>query len=177
MSFNYLAIEFNGKLEELKNIIKLRLDNFEIKLIETNKIYAKVLSKEVPYLKFFEGGMVITKIANISEEDYLGSTDNDPGTVRILQTSNELVKNLEEDRNLQIHINEPKNEVKFQKIASIATPGSHVDNISAVLSDTVLPSKSPLDGNDPFSYLTSSSYLRSFLITASIILIILTIMD
>jgi hypothetical protein len=184
MSYNYLAIDFTGSLQELQNNFDKKSWNFEIKRVSTGRILAKVPEDTTEEVKFFEsnedGEATMTKVINITEEEYLTTDENGFELINpiindeIKQAKNSLMEQLIETRKRE---EKPKNEVKFPEIPTPSTLFSGEDKISEALSDTVLPSKSPLNADDPFAYLTSRSYLRTFVIAASIVLCILTVFD
>ena len=51
------------------------------------------------------------------------------------------------------------------------------ERIGMALTNTSLPSKSPLSPDDPFVFLTSGSYLRNFIVASTVLLFVLTLLD
>lgn len=50
-------------------------------------------------------------------------------------------------------------------------------NIGMALTNTNLPSKSPLQPDDPFVFLTSSNFLKNFVVASSLLLFVLTLFE
>jgi hypothetical protein len=68
---------------------------------------------------------------------------------------------------VRISSSEPQNEGKDQLL----------HRIGMALTDTSLPSKSPLPNDDPFAYLTSKTYVNYFLATSTLLIFVLTLLD
>lgn len=112
-------------------------------------------------------------------------------TVQPIQTSDLKTENKEENK----PENKPENkaEIKAEIKAEANVPNMSKpqvspgrvsrsaeevsDDIARALADTVLPSKSPLDPEDPFAYLTSRPYLKSFAMASSVLLFIIALLD
>lgn len=71
----------------------------------------------------------------------------------------------------------PINIVSEKVILPPKTDEEKLQRVAAALTDTILPSKSPLPESDPFNYLISKRFLTHFSAAATITLFVLTLFD
>jgi hypothetical protein len=186
MSSKYLSIEFQGTYQNMLKFFNSKEWDFEAKRINNNKVYVKLSEELSEEVKFFENtptddttGIAITKVSNISETEYTNTAENGFELINaeskpVESTPVPSISDVRKHENVR-----QVNEVKFpESPVSTSITSEHFNNsVSKALSDTVLPSKSPLDSRDPFAYLTSRRYLRTFAIAATAVLTILAIFD
>jgi hypothetical protein len=70
---------------------------------------------------------------------------------------------------------EPKKKVEVKSTECNTKDVKNV--ISTAFSETILPSKSPLPQDDPFSYFTSENYLKMFVLASVAFVIVISLLD
>ena len=144
--------------------------------------------------------LIISKVTEISESEYTSTVENGfeliHGENKLNSESNtRLISNkestIETNPSVQqplirtnvetsvqptisklTHIEEPK---RSQNL--IQDQSEPRENVGMVLTNTNLPSKSPLQADDPFVFLTSSNYLKNFIVASTILLFVLTLFE
>jgi len=194
----YLSIEFEGPASNLSKFFESKGWNFEIKNIFPHKIFVKVSDELADEVKFFEGTPIddskedkITTIKMISEGEYNNTAENGFEIIHAQGDAKRVVESNQPIISSNI-INQqvrtaPTNEIGFPLIAQSVPAGSQVGapqtaeevrhQIATALTNTILPSKSPLSADDPFAFLTSQSYLRNFAVASTVLLFLIALFD
>lgn len=201
----YLSIEFVGNYSNISKFFTAKGWEFEIKPVGANKLFLTVSSDLVEEVQFFVGMEIdditkdrITNIKEITHEEFNNTSENG---FEIIHNSNEKNKLIQETPVTSQHninneignfgtsvekgfpeypnLNSVNNERRtvIQNTQQPTTPLEIKDSIASFLSDTVLPSKSPLQNDDPFRYLTSRNYLTNFCLASSVIVFVLALFD
>lgn len=193
MSSKFLSVEFKGSIQELNRFFESKGYTFETKHVSPNKILIKVptdLAEDVMFcddMPFDDNNEEhkITSIKFIEESEFISIAED---FVLIDHKKEEIRQNKEEIRQPtpreQQRFPEPKEEQRFPEPKVISCfPISPVEqtaqanNISAAFTDAILPSKSPLPRDDPFVFLSGSSYLRNFIAASTVLLFVITLFD
>ena len=119
---------------------------------------------------------------DIEKEDYLIKKEE---FITFQKANSELRKNINDITTIYLNKIEPivnnlnnvtkPKEGKSKSSASEET--SEMNNIVNALNDTSLPSKQPLQSNDPFIYLSSRTFMLSFLVISLVVIGIMNIMN
>lgn len=193
MSSKFLSVEFKGSIQELNRFFESKGWTFETKHVSPNKILIKVptdlaedvmFSQDMPFDDKNEEHR-ITSFKFIEETEFISIAED---FVLIDHKKEEIRQNKEEIRQPtpreQQRFPEPKEEQRLPEPKVISCfPISPVEqtaqtnNISAAFTDAILPSKSPLPRDDPFVFLSGSSYLRNFIAASTVLLFVITLFD
>ena len=196
MSSKFLSVEFKGSIQELNRFFESKGYTFETKHVSPNKILIKVPTDIIEDVMFCEDLPFddeneehrITSFKFIEEREFISIAED---FVVIDHKNEEIRQNKEEIRQAtpreQQRFPEPKEEQRFPEakqqerfpISPVeqTSQASTSNNISAAFSDAILPSKSPLPRDDPFVFLSGSSYLRNFIAASTVLLFVITLFD
>jgi hypothetical protein len=186
MSSKFLSVEFKGNIRELNNFFQSKGWTFETKNVSDNKILIKVptdlveevmFSQDMPFDDRNEDHKITSfKFIDESEFDGFVLIDNKKEEIK---NDREVIRQAPVER---VHQDKPtpREQERFSQPKSpVEQPAqvSNSNNIAAAFSDAILPSKSPLPRDDPFVFLSGSSYLRNFIAASTVLLFVITLFD
>ncbi len=192
MSSKYFSIEYSGLYSNVQSFLISRGWSAEVKNVGGNKLYLKISEDSVEELKYckdmelddLKGGK-INQIKEILEHEFQNFSENG---FEIIHDPHHVNKLTNEKQKFEINKQESQREEKFEYPKFIQEEQSKVhdeeetkeeirDRIANALTDTILPSKTPLHENDPFLYLTSPGYLKTFFFASTLIIFVLALID
>ncbi len=168
----YLELTFSGDYKKILEFMEGKEWKYMQKRISPNKIYLEVPSDVNEEMSFFKGSAVdesfnkIEDIKTISIEEY-NNAEEYVEEVKQPEITSSTTPLENPDNN--------EEEKEEEKIEEIILPSN--DEISKILNDTLLPSKLPLQNNDPMNYLTSKDFLLQFFVFSSILLTFLSLFN
>lgn len=189
MSSKFFSLEYTGTFANIQSFLTTRGWNAEVKNVGGNRLFLKLSEDSVEELKYckdmeldeLKGGK-ICQIKEISESEFQNFSDNGFEIIHDQHHENKL-----DHQKFEKKVELPKQEKQIEyprfqqeepkKVSEQETKEEISDIIAQALTDTILPSKSPLPSNDPFVYLTSPAYLKSFFFVSTVIIFVLALLD
>ncbi len=168
----YLELTFSGDYKKILEFMEGKEWKYMQKRISPNKIYLEVPSDVNEEMSFFKGSAV--------DESFNKIEDIKQITIEEYNNAEEYVEEVKQPEitSSTTPLENPDNneeEKEEEKIEEIILPSN--DEISKILNDTLLPSKLPLQNNDPMNYLTSKDFLLQFFVFSSILLTFLSLFN
>ena len=168
----YLELTFSGDYKKILEFMEGKEWKYMQKRVSPNKIYLEVTTNVNEEMSFFKGSWIdesFNKIEDIKEI-----------TIEEYKNAEEYVEEVKQPEitSSTTPLENPDNneeEKEEEKIEEIILPSN--DEISKILNDTLLPSKLPLQSNDPMNYLTSKDFLLQFFVFSSILLTFLSLFN
>ena len=169
----YFEIIFSGDYESVLKFMNEKDMKYLEKRVAINKIYFETPSETFEELSFFKGSPLdenfnkIEDLKKITQEEYNNAEiyKEEPKITKVTPDVTPLInvdyKNEDEPK-------EEEEEVNYTPIN---------DKLSEILNNTILPSKSPLQKEDPMNYLTSKEFLIQFFTISSILLTFLSLFN
>lgn len=130
-----------------------------------------------------------TKVSNAEEHKTNQNSTTLTDTAKTVEANSSVVEEINKSVKSNITTNDtntisfpaPTVPINFSTekvvVQTFKTDEDKLKAVSIGLSDTILPSKSPLPENDPFKYLTSCQYLSYFAGAATITIFVLALLD
>jgi hypothetical protein len=189
MSSKYFSLEYTGTYPNLQSFLTTRGWSAEVKNLGGNKLFLKLSEDSVEELRYcidmesdeLKGGKII-RIKDIQESEFQNFSENGFEIIHDHHHENKLadqklIKNVELPKQVN-QIEYPKFNQEEPQIDSEQVSKEEIsERIARALTDTILPSKSPLRPDDPFFYLTSPRYLKSFFFLSTLIIFVLALLD
>ena len=203
MSSKYYSVEYTGTYLNIQKFLTTRDWNSSVKNVGGNKLFIKLSENFVEELLYMRDmdmdelkGERINLIKEISENEFQNFSENGFEIIHDHHHENKLSgegsskKGLEKNSSQGISLNQQKSlnlndnvhgekceTTQEQQSAVEETKEEISERVARALTDTILPSKSPLPENDPFVYLTSPGYLKSFFFVSTLIIFVLALFD
>ena len=168
----YFEITFSGDFESVLKFLDEKEWQYLAKRVAKDKIYLEASHDVFEEISFFKGSPLdenfnkINDIKTISIEEY-NKADEYKEEPKIIEQPYETPLISSDDKNED----EPKEEEEVLNYIPIN------DKLSEILNNAILPSKSPLQNDDPMNYLTSKDFLIQFLSFSSILLTLLSLFN
>lgn len=168
----YLELTFTGDYKKILEFMEGKEWKYMQKRISPNKIYLEVTNDVNEEMSFFKGSAI--------DESFNKIEDIKAITIEEYNNAEEYVEEVKQPEitSSTTPLENPDNneeEKEEEKIEEIILPSN--DEISKILNDTLLPSKLPLQSNDPMNYLTSKDFLLQFFVFSSILLTFLSLFN
>ena len=156
MNVSYLSVKIDGSVDALTSYLKKQNDKTEIKKITDTMVFLQFQGPP-PYNDLVSldtsRGFYIQECSQIKDSDW----KND---------GFELINKIELEDKVELTEEEKKQNEENEKT---------FNNISKIMNDTVLPSKCPLQDNDPFLLLSSKYYVFRFVFGCLVMILLLNI--
>jgi hypothetical protein len=203
MSSKYFSVEYTGTYLNIQTFLTTRDWNSSVKNVGGYKVFIKLSENFVEELLYMremdiddlKGGK-INLIKEISESEFQNFSENGFEIIHDHHHENKLTPegnskkepetntcqgiSLNQQRllNLNSDVHGEKCETTQEQQSAVEETKEEIsERVARALTDTILPSKSPLPENDPFVYLTSPGYLKSFFFVSTMIIFVLALLD
>ena len=170
----YFEIIFSGNFISVLNFMNEKEWEYLAKRVDKNKIYLEATSEVYEEISFFKGSALdenfnkIDDLKIISIEEYNNTEEYKEEPKKTETPINTPLTNIDDKYEDEPNEEEKEEQINYTQIN---------DKLSEILNNAILPSKSPLQSDDPMNYLISKDFLIQFITFSSLLLTFLSLFN
>ena len=170
----YFEIIFSGDFMNVLNFMNEKEWEYLAKRVDKNKIYLESSPEVFEEMSFFKGSPLdenfnkIDDIKTITIEEYNNTEEYKEEPKKLETPINTPLTNVDDKYEEEQNEEEKEEQINYTQIN---------DKLSEILNNAILPSKSPLQSDDPMNYLTSKDFLIPFITFSSLLLSFLSLFN